>query len=211
MFQNKTSFLGNLPPVTKNLLIINVLLWFATFTLQQKVDLYSYLAMFNWQSELFKPVQIFTYLFMHGDFWHLVFNMFGLYMFGKVIEGVLGSKRFVIFYIVCGVAAAFVQQLSWTIDPPQIAATVGASGAVFGLLGAFVFFFPNEPLYFMFLPVPIKAKIMIPILVVVELFFGVANFRFDNIAHYAHLGGLLAGLLILIYWRNHPLDRFNRV
>ncbi|MBN1463601.1 MAG: rhomboid family intramembrane serine protease [Paludibacteraceae bacterium] len=211
MFQNRTSFIGNLPPVTKNLLLINILLWFATFTLQQKIDLYGYLGMFNWQSELFKPVQIITYLFMHGDFWHLFFNMFGLFMFGKVIEGVLGSKRFIIFYMVCGIAAAFVQQLSWTIEPPQIAVTVGASGAVFGLLGAFVFFFPNEPLYFMFLPVPIKAKIMIPILVVVELFFGVANFRFDNIAHYAHLGGLLAGLLILLYWRNHPLDRFNRV
>lgn len=210
MFENNSSFLGNLPSVTRNLLIINVLLWLATITFQQKVDLYLYLGMHNWQSNLFNPAQIFTYMFMHGNFWHLFFNMFGLFMFGRVIEGVLGAKKFFIFYVVCGLGAALVQQISWTIDS-QIGITVGASGAIFGLLGAFRFYFPNQPLYFIFLPVPIKAKYMVPLLIVLELLFGVANFSFDNIAHYAHLGGLMVGLLLLWYWRRNPLDRIKQV
>jgi membrane associated rhomboid family serine protease len=135
--------------------------------------------------------------------------MFGLFMFGRVVETIMGSKRFLFYYIVAGLGAGLIQQLAWTIGDTA-GLSVGASGAIFALLMAFGFYFPNEPLYFIFFPVPIKAKYMIPIMVVMELLFGVANFQFDNIAHYAHLGGLLVGLAMLLYWRKNPLNRFRQ-
>jgi len=236
MFENKSSFLGNLPPVVRNLLIINTLLWLASYTLANKIDLTDYLGMHYWHSSKFNPAQIISYMFMHANFWHLFVNMFGLFMFGRILEQVLGPKRFLFYYITCGIGAALVQQLFWSFEimpvitqvHQQIAQgaspnllsqlnlelnnfiTIGASGSIFGLLLAFGFLFPEQPIFMMFIPIPIKAKYFVVIYALIELFSGVAQFSGDNIAHFAHLGGLVAGLIVLVYWRRNPLDRFKR-
>lgn len=240
MFANRPSFLGNLPPVVKNLLIINTLLWLATYTLGNKIDLNSYLGMHYWQSDMFNPAQIISYMFMHDSSffpWHLFFNMFALYMFGRILEQTLGSKRFLFYYIVCGIGAGIVQQIFWTIEISPIIkqvhldiangassqylmqlqnqlnqiVTIGASGSVFGLLLGFGYLFPNQQILLLIPPIPIKAKYFVVIYAFIELFFGVAQFRGDNIAHFAHLGGLLVGLIILWYWKKNPMDRFKRL
>ncbi len=231
MFNNNSSFLSFMPPVVRNLLIINVLCWFAAIILGNKFDLNYYLGMHYWQADDFNPAQIITYMFMHStqtvsggiDISHIFFNMFALYMFGRVLEQTMGSKRFLIYYIITGIGAALVQQIIWSIDlfplvqeakeqftgdrltfylqPLNHFVTIGASGAVFGILLAFGLMFPNIPLYIMFIPVPIKAKYVIIGYAVIELFFGVANFSGDNVAHFAHLGGMLFGFLLLFFWR----------
>lgn len=236
MFENKSSFLGSIPPVVRNLLVINVLLWLATYTFAHKIDLNAYLGMHYWQSEMFNPAQIITYMFMHANFSHLFFNMFGLWMFGRILENVLGPKRFLFYYITCGIGAAIVQQLFWYFEISPIVAqvsqeiaqgapsnlltqlkfflnqhlTIGASGSVFGLLLAFGFLFPDQAIYLMFIPIPIKAKYFVVGYAVVELFFGVVRFSGDNVAHFAHLGGLVAGFLVLWYWRKNPMDKFKQ-
>jgi membrane associated rhomboid family serine protease len=178
-------------------------------------------------------------MFMHGGLGHLFFNMFAVFMFGRVLETVWGSKRFFIFYILTGIGAAVAhltvnyfqaQKLIAQIAPEQVdyiiqngysliksgqnfsneilgrlnliynIPTVGASGAVFGVLIAFAMLFPNTELMFIFIPVPIKAKYIIPAYAVLELFFGVANFKGDNIAHFAHLGGAFVGFIIVKIW-----------
>ncbi len=225
MFANRPSFLSNLPPVVRNLLIINALLWLATYTLGHKIDLNYYLGMHYWQSEEFNPAQFFIYMFMHdsSSIWHLFFNMFALYMFGRVLEQAFGSKRFLFYYIMCGIGAAIAQQIVWTfrIDTilNQLALyggnmnhliTVGASGSVFGLLLGFGYLFPNQRIMLLIPPIPIKAKYFVIIYALIELFQGVRNSSGDNIAHFAHLGGLVAGLLLLWYWKKNPLDRFKQ-
>lgn len=236
MFAKTPSFLGNIPPVVRNLLIINALSWLASYTLMNKIDLNAYLGMHYWQSSSFNPAQIITYMFMHANFAHLFFNMFGLWMFGRILEQVLGPKRFLFYYITCGIGAALVQQLFWYIEISPIVAevhqqiaqgapsamltqlngelsqviTIGASGSVFGLLLGFGFLFPEQPVFLMFIPIPIKAKYFVVGYAFIELFFGVARVSGDNIAHFAHLGGLVAGFFILWYWRKNPLDRFKQ-
>jgi membrane associated rhomboid family serine protease len=176
---------------------------------------------------MFNPAQMITYMFLHANFWHLFFNMFGLYMFGRILEEVLGPKRFLFYYFITGLGAAIVQQLMWTIEIHPIIEsvnaqlgngaaadllaqkemflnqfiTIGASGAVFGLLLAFGMMFPDQPLFLMFIPIPIKAKYFVIGYAVFELVFGVGNFSFDNVAHFAHLGGMLFGFFVLLYWR----------
>ena len=176
-------------------------------------------------SELFKPFQIITHMFMHGGLLHIFFNMFNLYMFGTILERVWGPKRFLEFYFITGfgamllhtaVQAIVVYNLSGSLAPPlhiveaseqlkniMYIPTVGASGAVFGLLIAFAMLFPNTELLLMFIPIPIKAKYLIGGLVVYELYSGVANSPGDNVAHFAHLGGALIGFIIVKIWNRN--------
>ncbi len=276
------------PRVVKNLVLINALILLATYSLNRMgiVDLYQYLSIYNFKSDLFEPYQLITHMFMHGSMLHLFFNMFALWMFGKVLEMAWGGKRFFIYFIVTGLGAALIhlsvqffeissmqqaidafnisptpdnfkiflreftpflkdfsyfeelimpdQRLeyisevnkeiyrfigSWELNPDEKAyiasslnhlkaielsalniPTVGASGAVFGVLLAFGMLFPNTQLMLIFPPIPIKAKYMVIIYGVAELFFGVANFSGDNLAHFAHLGGMIFGFIMIKMW-----------
>lgn len=245
-------FLSQIPPVTKNLIIINVLIWLAEAPVRglggRIVDL---LGLHYWGAEGFNPVQLLTYMFVHDprNPLHVFFNMFTLWMFGRILEQVWGSRRFFIFYMVCGLGAALVQEGVWALtwmheyvagiaplngmtyesmhaiveralqsgDPQFTAAiaafksaivTVGASGAVFGLLLGFAFVFPDMPLYLFFIPVPIKAKYMVIGYGVIEFFLGVGASS-STVAHFAHLGGMLFGLIILLWWRHKGTLRGN--
>lgn len=240
---------SSIPPVTKNIIIINAIVWIAEFVgLHTKVaftqTLLNKLALHYFDSSLFNPVQLLTYMFMHDPYSpvHILFNMFSLWMFGRILEQVWGSKRFFIFYIVCGIGAALVQEAVWSMcwmhdyvsaiapqngltyehmrqyvlagiangDASLLSAieayktslsTIGASGAVFGLLLGFAFVFPNMPLYLFFIPVPIKAKYMVIGYGVIEFFLGIAGG--GTIAHFAHLGGMLFGLVLLLIWKKN--------
>lgn len=186
----------NFPPVVKNLLIINGLFFVAQFVLkEQGIEAIYYGGLFNWNLEEFRPYQFFTHMFMHGSITHIFFNMFGLWMFGRVLESFWGPKKFLFFYLACGIVAAFAQQLMG-----DFVVAVGASGAIMGIFVAFGYLFPNTELLFLFIPIPIKAKWAVIIFVAIDLFSGVANIAGDPIAHWAHLGGALAGFLIVYYW-----------
>ena len=238
----------NIPPVVKNLLIINGLFYLATIVLGQRgIDLSDYLGLHYWKSEGFRPHQLITYIFMHSsrDFTHVLFNMFAVYMFGRVLEGVWGPKRFLTYYMVTGVGAGVIQLLVAHIrlipllaeipqegidlvvregygallegknfvDPLLAEAnglfnsvTVGASGAVFGILLAFGMLFPNTELMLLFPPIPIKAKWFVLGYGAIELYSGFANNPNDNVAHFAHLGGMLFGFIFIKFWKK---DRGN--
>lgn len=235
-----------LPIVVKNLLIINALVFLAQKTLgtQLPFSIDDTFALHTWQSQLFKPWQLITHMFMHGDFWHLAFNMLPLWMLGCTLETLWGPKRFLIFYIICGFGAAFchlgilyfenaVMIHNLQILSPQDSigisnfitkyipnaqavpndysiasqiveaninqATVGASGAVFGVLVAFAYLFPNT-VFLIYYVIPLKAKWAIPGYIVIELVSAVRNSAGDNIAHAAHLGGALVGFLLVYTW-----------
>ncbi len=212
---NRSGFANTLPPVTKNIIIINVIVWLACIFMEKTkgIELANFLGLHYFQSDGFMLHQFITYMFMHAtlningniEIMHILFNMFAVYMFGRVVETVWGSKQFLVYYMVTGLGAGLMQELVWflTLSPAYYgyAITVGASGAVFGILLAFGVMFPNAPLYLMFIPVPIKAKYMVIGYGLIELFAGVANFSGDNVAHFAHLGGMLFGLILIIYWR----------
>ena len=213
-----------LPPVVKNLLIINVLLFIATGVLNAppfNIDLTNILGLHYWESDLFKPWQIVTYMFMHGNIPHILFNMFAVWMFGSHIENRWGSKRFLNYYLLTGFGAAFLHYLIfhfYTLPgiPSQVfsntypltayeyflqnSVVVGASGSLFGILLAFGVLFPNTLLYLYF-AIPIKAKYFVIGYGLLELFSGISNNPGDNVAHFAHLGGMLFGLLIFGYWK----------
>lgn len=259
----------NLPPVVKNILIINVLMLLATTLIGSKfgVDLDQYLALYFPKAEQFRPHQFITYMFMHADFYHLLFNMFAVFMFGRVLESVWGSKRFLSFYLITGIGAALTHLAvgwfdyssmksaadafanspspellsqfikdhfgsvqgwvydfinSWSETPDNVSQTsqaiamvnkmviekisiptVGASGAVFGILLAFGMLFPNTELMLLFPPIPIKAKYFVIGYGVLELFMGVQNQTGDNVAHFAHLGGMLFGFILIKYWQKN--------
>lgn len=217
--------MNKLPEVTKNLLAINILMFLATIVLErQGTDLTSLLGLHFFKASDFEPYQLLTYMFMHSDFSHLFFNMFALFMFGGVLERVWGSKRFLIYYLVAGVGAGLLQevtqyihfaQLGWDAnalirvqslglvpvsDVLNMWTTVGASGAVYAILLGFGMSFPNEKMFIFPLPFPIKAKFFVIGYAVIELLLGVSNSQ-DGIAHYAHLGGMLFGLVMILYWR----------
>ena len=194
---NNSSFLANIPSATKNLLIINALFFLATYLLRN-ID-WNFLGMYYWQSEDFRIYQIVTYMFMHADIGHIFFNMFAVYMFGSVLEHFWGAKKFLYYYFFAGIGAAIIQQIVWYYTG-NAGVTIGASGAVFGLLLAYGWMFPNEKLFFMFIPIPIKAKYFIMIYSFMELFLGVVSVSGD-IAHFAHLGGMIFGLILMLYWR----------
>ena len=234
----------NLPPVVKNLILANVLFYVATIVLRQSgINLYDYLGLYFPGSEKFGMHQFFTYMFMHDTpgFGHIFFNMFALFMFGRVLESVWGPKRFLIFYLVTGVGAALIQSLVTYIEyeallskmsPDAIAhvketgyqiwmeqknftdplmgkmnailntPTVGASGAVFGILLGFGMLFPNTQLMLLFPPIPIKAKYFVIGYGLLELFFGVSGIQ-GSVAHFAHLGGMLFGFILIKYWNKN--------
>ena len=219
-----------MPPVTQNLIIINALCWLATLVLAHaKKDLIDLAGLHFPGTHSFHWFQPITYMFLHDthSFAHIFFNMFAVFMFGRSIEATWGPRRYLIFYLVSGIGAALVQEAVWYFQIQAVAAnygfsvmqmvamnpsanqlvTIGASGAVFGVLLAFGMLFPDVPLYVMFVPIPIKAKYFVIFYGLVELFMGVANFRGDNVAHFAHLGGMLFGLLMILYWRKK--DRSN--
>lgn len=236
----------SIPPVTKNLIIINIIVWLAEILVPGFSEtLVDRLGLHMIGSSLFNPAQIFTYMFLHSPSspLHILFNMFTLWMFGRILEQVWGSRRFLVFYIVCGVGAGLVQQgvweLSWksdyidgiarlnglttahmrqivdaavaTGDPKWIEAmadfksmmcTIGASGAIYGILLGFAFTFPDMPLYLFFIPVPIKAKYMVIGYGVLEFFLGVSG-SVTSVAHFAHLGGMIFGIILLLYWKKN--------
>ena len=192
-----------LPIVIKNLLIINTLMFLATVTLDDTLGLYEKLALFPIRSELFKPYQLITYMFMHGGWWHLIFNMFVLWMFGAQLENFWGPKRFLIFYLICGVAAG-VCELIFT---PNGSAVV-ASGAIMGVFAAFGYLFPNNLLIFFPIPIPIKAKWAVIGLMALDLFGGVSNNPSDNVAHFAHLGGAVTGIILVWIWNKSNRKTF---
>lgn len=200
-----------LPPVIKNLLIINVLVFAITNLAGPRVEEFMYVnfALFHWQSPLFKPWQLFTHMFMHGDFMHLLFNMLALWMFGKEIENELSSKRFILFYLVCGIGASlcYLGVLSLSGSPALNVPMVGASGAIFGLLFAFGYLYPNVTIYFNLL-FPIKAKYFVAIYAAIELFTGIANRPGDNVAHFAHLGGMLFAFILLKIWTRRKPNNY---
>ncbi len=220
----------NLPVVTKNLLIINVLVFLASLALQPVgIDLTGLLGLHFFLASDFQLYQLFTYMFMHGGFMHLFMNMFMLWMFGMVIENVWGARKFLFFYIVCGLGAGVCQELtqfvqfymlateqlpSFTMaDVPEVArasqkllnlwTTVGASGSIYAVLLAFGMLFPNERMFIIPIPVPIKAKWVIAGSIAVELFSAIGTSN-DGVAHLAHLGGMLFGFILIKYWRRHP-------
>jgi membrane associated rhomboid family serine protease len=196
-YQNN-NYLNTVAPVTKNLLIINFIVWIGCVLIPSLPVL---LGLNHLESGRFKVYQLVTYMFTHAEFTHIFFNMFALFMFGSVIEKSWGSKRFLIYYLVTGIGAGLIQLLVWHIMGVQIGITIGASGAVFGLLLAFGMLFPNAPLFLMFIPIPIKAKYMVVGYGLIEFFFGIFNRTGDNIAHFAHLGGMLFGIILILYWR----------
>jgi len=204
-----------LPPIVKNLLIINVLLFVATGVLQApifNIDLTHILGLHYWKSDLFNPWQIVTYMFMHGDLMHILFNMLAVWMFGTHLENRWGSKRFLNYYLITGFGAAFLHYLIFHFHTlPNIpvgyqdlwmqeSVVVGASGSLFGILLAFGVLFPNTLLYLYF-AIPIKAKYFVIGYGLIELFSGLSNNPNDNVAHFAHLGGMLFGIIIFGYWK----------
>jgi membrane associated rhomboid family serine protease len=212
-FQNN-GFFSDIPVVTRNILIINIVVCLACYLLSAVgIYLESILGMYNVGSGHFYLYQLVTYMFTHVSFWHLFFNMFALYMFGRILESYWGSSRFLVYYMVTGIGAGLVQLLICYLQG-VFSLTIGASGAVFGILLAFGMIFPNVPLYLMFIPVPIKAKYMVIGYGLLELYFGFANRSGDNVAHFAHLGGMLFGIFLILYWRKHNSnwenDRRNR-
>jgi len=235
------SFRSNaLPGVVKNLLIINGLAFLATFLLElQGANLVKMFGIHYFDSPDFRPYQIVTHMFMHGGLTHIFFNMFALWMFGSMLENVWGPKRFLLYYLITGLGAAFLhlavihiqvmnltaqmtaEQISVVVEQGNVilmqgqnyrdaqmaslnllynTPTVGASGAVFGLLLAFGMIFPNTPLMLIFVPIPIKAKYFVIIYGLAELIMGLGNFQGDNIAHFAHLGGMLFGFILIKLW-----------
>lgn len=220
------SFFNSIPPVTKNLLIINVLLWVATLVMgvnpaTGEYRLVQWLGLHAFGAEQFNVAQLITYMFLHdpSSFSHVFFNMFSVFMFGRTLEHVWGSQRFLFYYITTGIGAGLIQEAAWFIEfGNQIKlisqnygweqasfalnglVTIGASGAVFGILLAFGMLFPNTPLYLMFIPIPIKAKWFVAGYGLIELFLGVSATS-DGIAHFAHLGGMLFGIILILYWR----------
>ena len=279
------SFFGSgrglaLPPVVKNIILVNIVVFVLSWLpLGLENFMFRHFALFSVRSPYFEPHQIVTHMFMHASFAHIFFNMFGVFMFGRILEQLWGSKKMLIFYTVTGLGAAlihltvnyfqmdhllhlaeqfnanpnytlfseivnkfgsrtygydqemnFMQQ--WFYKPDDVAfverakdyvmqiiygdlnhpvigignlniPTVGASGAVFGLLIAFAMMFPDVELMLIFLPIPIKAKYFVPVYALLELFFGVAGFRWDNVAHFAHLGGALFGFILVKIWKRN--------
>ncbi len=191
--------------MTNRLVFITVVIYFAV---QQ--GLYANaptgFEMFGWQSPFFKPWQLLTHMFLHGSVSHLAFNMLALWSFGRVLEKVWGIQRFLIFYLACGIGAALISQIvdQFFFGPvSNYTRTVGASGAIYGLLVAFAVMFPNFKIMLIFLPVPVAAKHFVPVLLLIDLMAGFTGFSIfgQNIAHFAHLGGALIGFLMLNYYK----------
>lgn len=223
-FENNSGrgFLSAIPPVTRNIIIINFLIWIIS---ELSPDfMYEEFALFYPKSQYFHWWQFVTHMFMHGGFWHVFFNMFTLYMFGSVLERVWGPKKYLLFYFVTGLGAAalhtgveWMQCLHWEhivntgAAADAIAAnrstqalcmtpTVGASGAIYGLLLGYAMLFPDSRMTLLFPPITLKAKWFVLIFAVIELLTGVTGVG-GGIAHFAHLGGMLFGLILILWWK----------
>ncbi len=211
----------NLPIVTRYLLIVNFAVFFLAGILQRYgIDLNHWCGLHYVSASSFHWWQPLTYMFLHANFSHIFFNMFAVLMFSPVIEREWGARRFFIYYLVCGLGAAAIQELVWMLMLTNLSesygaeaiahyaymmTTVGASGAVFGILFAFGWLFPDIPMFILFIPIPIRARTFVIIYALIELFAGlggVMGITADNVAHFAHLGGLLFGWLLVLYWRH---------
>ena len=199
----------NFPPVVKYLIITNVAVFFAQRMLDAEFDLTGKLALYPVTLPQFKAYQIITHMFAHSPvmLFHIIFNMFGLWMFGKILENVWGPKRFLNFYLLSGIGAAIIHLIIQHLTG-NYSSAVGASGAIMGIFAAFAYLFPNTELFIMFIPVPIKAKWAVLGLAAYDLFGGVANSAGDNVAHFAHLGGALTGFIIVLIWNKTDKRRF---
>jgi len=195
---------GSIPPVVKNLLIINGLVFLAQYVFEgQGIQLGNWGALWGVGTGNFKVWQLITYQFMHGSIGHIFFNMLTLWMFGSTLENFWGSGRFLVFYIVCGIFAGIAQLIM-----QSNGVALGASGSIMGLMAAFAYLFPNTEMLFIFFPIPIKAKYMIPGFMALDLFGGISPQAGDNVAHWAHLGGALTGLIIVIIWNKTNRKNF---
>lgn len=196
------------PPVVKNLIIINVLVYMATALLPVGNEIIRFCALWFGASPFgeFHSYQFVTYMFLHASVEHIFFNMFALWMFGRTLEYELGSKRFLIYYMVCGVGAALIQLATAYLTGEMPIQLVGASGAVMGLLLAFGVMHPNAVIMLLIPPIPMKAKWFVIIYGVIELFLGWRGV--GNVAHFAHVGGMLWGFLLLHWWKQRGIIRF---
>ncbi|MDA9827327.1 rhomboid family intramembrane serine protease [Flavobacteriaceae bacterium] len=228
----------SIPETIKQLIIINVIFYFGS---QFLGDLsYDILALHYFENDKFLISQLLTHMFMHGSPSHILFNMFGLWMFGSPLEQMWGRQKFLFFYFSAGLGAAALQMLVYNInvqtlydvielnnlslsDPGMLlnymsqndynqaissfnSVMVGASGAIYGILVAFAFSFPNSKLMLLFPPIPIKAKYFVPLLILMDLFFGLSSFSIGSIAHFAHIGGALIGLVMVLYWKKNQFN-----
>ncbi|MDA8808145.1 rhomboid family intramembrane serine protease [Flavobacteriaceae bacterium] len=228
----------SVPETIKQLIIINIIFYFGS---QFLGDLsYDILALHYFENDKFIISQLISHMFMHGSTSHILFNMFGLWMFGSPLEQMWGKQKFLFFYFSAGLGAAALQMLvyyiqvqalydvvetnSLSLSDPAIllnymsqndynqalssfnSVMVGASGAIYGVLVAFAFSFPNSKLMLLFPPVPIKAKYFVPLLILIDLFFGLSSFSIGSIAHFAHVGGALIGLIMVLYWRKNQFN-----
>lgn len=195
----------DLTPVVKNIIIANALVFLAQFLFErQGLMLDEWGALYPVGSPNFKIWQLVSYMFMHGSLGHIFFNMLSLYIFGPILERVWGPKRFFNFYIICGIVAG----LAHLFVDPSFRPAVGASGAVMGILAGFVYLFPNTELMMLFFPVPIKAKYLIPGFMLLDLFGAFNPSAGDNVAHWAHLGGALAGFILVLFWNKNNRNTF---
>ena len=219
-YQNRGGFMSNIPTAVKNIIIINVLVMIMT---SLNGDLmYEKFALFYPTSPFFHWWQPLTHMFMHGGFWHLFFNMYTLYIFGTVLERVWGTKKFLIFYFVTGIGAAaihtcveWIQMQHWLVEAAQgsmaaqasihalkMTPTVGASGAIYGVLMGYAMLYPDSVLTLIFPPISLKAKWFVLIFAGIELLTGVTGTG-GGIAHFAHLGGLIFGFLLIMCWKKN--------
>lgn len=205
-------FLSFISPAVKNIVIINVIIFIATYLRED--FMVRYFAMFYPASPFFRPWQVVTHMFMHGGFWHIFFNMYSLVIFGVLLERVIGTKKFISFYFITGLGAAALHTgVEWIEATSAIASgnsaaltdlyytpTLGASGAVYGVLIGYAMLYPDSRLTLLFPPVTLTAKWFVAIFAGIELVTGVF-FTSDGIAHFAHLGGMLLGFILMVYWK----------
>lgn len=213
-YDNGNNFISQIPTVTKNLVAINILMFIAT--LVNENFMVTNFAMFYPASPFFKPWQILTHMFMHGGFWHIFFNMYSLLMFGSILERSLGPKKFLIFYFVTGLGAVALHTgVEWlqarvfiangiakAYQQLLVTPTLGASGAIYGVLIGFAMLYPQARLTLIFPPIPMTAKWLVIIFAAIELFSGINGIQ-ESVAHFAHLGGMLFGWLLIRWWRKH--------
>ena len=233
MSQYRQSPFANLTPVVKNLLIINIIFFIATYILQNQFDMVRWLSVFYFDSPLFRPWQVISYMFMHASIDHIFFNMFALFMFGPILEYSLGSKRFFNLYFICGIGAIALQWIVQAIEIHQLIGSfvvhrdttaspeviskikeiydtpiLGASGAIFGVLVAFATLYPNMEMLIFFIPIPIKAKYVISFYIIYEIYSSIHQTSGDNVAHLAHIGGAIFGFVLIKIWGTKRKDTF---
>lgn len=194
---SRGGFMSNVPKAVKHIIIINLLMLVLTYLNNPLMSKWFAL---NPISFIWKPWQLVTYMFMHGGFGHLFFNMYTLFIFGSVLENVWGTKKFLTFYFVTGIGAALVN-IGVQYLTGSFALTVGASGAIYGILMGYAMLYPDSTLTLLFPPVSMKAKWFVLIFAGIELLLGISNNPADNVAHFAHLGGLVFAFLLLMFWK----------